>query len=59
MNDVRRFAVNRLHLPDGRVLPNRIVEVRDGRVVAHFPLVEELPAVEWRGGDFYLDTPAV
>lgn len=54
MSAFRRLAVNRLHLPDGRVLPNHVIELRDGRVTAYYPLTEELPSTEWLGGDYYL-----
>ncbi len=54
MNRPSRFAVNRLHLPDGRIRTCQVLEIReDGRVV-FFPLTEELPFTEWRGGDYWL-----
>lgn len=49
-----RFAVNRLHLPNGDVLFNQVLEVQDGRILAFYPLTEELPDTEWLGGDYYL-----
>lgn len=49
-----KFAVSRLHLPDGTLLFNQVIEEVEGQVVAYFPLVEELAQTEWRGGDFYL-----
>lgn len=54
MENGKRFAVSRLHLPGGRVLCNQVIEVgADGRV-AYYPLERELPFTEWRGGDYYL-----
>lgn len=52
---LRRIAVSRLHLPDGRVLRNQVIELEGGTPVRHYPLLEELPATEWLGGDFHLD----
>ena len=54
MKKCRRFAVNRLHLPNGDVLFNQVLEVQDGRILAFYPLTEELPNTEWLGGDYYL-----
>lgn len=51
----RRIAVSRLHLPDGRVLRNQVIELEGSVPVRHYPLLEELPATEWLGGDFHLD----
>jgi len=53
----RRFAVSRLHLPNGQVLKNQVVETcyeADRTSVRYYPLTEELPLTEWRGGDYYL-----
>lgn len=53
---VRRFAVSRLHLPEGGILRNQVIEFSttpDGKVTArYFPLTQELPFTEWRGGDY-------
>lgn len=52
---VRRFAVSRLHLPDGRVLKNEVIEVTpsaDGPRFRHYPLVGEQAFTEWLGGDY-------
>lgn len=54
MKKCRRFAVNRLHLPNGGVLFNQVLEVQDESVLAFYPLTEELPNTEWLGGDYYL-----
>lgn len=50
---MRRIAVNRLHLKDGRILPNQVIELEDGKIVAFYSLKEEIPFTEWLGGDFY------
>lgn len=52
----RRFAVSRLHLNDGTVLYNQVVEETDGRLVRFYDLTEELHSTEWRDEDFYLST---
>ncbi len=53
---VRRIAVSRLHLPEGTVLKNQVLEfAADGKTVSkYYPLTEELPFTEWRGGDYIL-----
>ena len=51
---LRRVAVSRLHLPDGRVLYNQVVELDGDVFVRHYPLTEELPFTEWRGGEYFL-----
>lgn len=51
---LRRVAVSRLHLPDGRVLYNQVVELDGDVFVRHYPLTEELPFTEWKGGDYFL-----
>ena len=56
-NAPHRFAVSRLHLPDGTVLKNQIIETKiiNGKPSTQYhPLTEETPFTEWRGGDFYL-----
>lgn len=50
-----RIAVSRLHLADGRVLYNQVIEIAGGRLVRHYPLVEELPFCKWFGGDCHVD----
>lgn len=50
---LRRIAVSRLHMPDGRVLHNQVIEMEDGAPHRHFPLTEELASTEWLGGDFF------
>lgn len=49
------FAVSRLHLPNKKVLRNQVVVVKDDRVVDFFTLKHEIPFVEWRGGDFFIE----
>lgn len=51
---IRRFAVSRLHLPDGTVLRNQIVEETSQGNILYRPLLSEEPMTEWRGGDFFL-----
>ena len=51
---LRRIAVSRFHFPDGRVLYNQIVELDSDVYVRHYPLTDELPFTEWRGGDYFL-----
>lgn len=54
---VRRFAVSRLHLPDGNVLKNQVVEeIFNGHITCytHHDLSYEEPFTEWRGGDFII-----
>lgn len=50
----RRIAVNRLHLADGRVLYNQVIEFSDNKPLRFYPLTEELPFTEWVGGDYFL-----
>ncbi len=54
MSEFRRFAVSRLHLPDGRVLSNQVIETMDEKVVRYYPLTEELPFTEWHPIDYYI-----
>ena len=53
----RRIAVSRLHLPDGTVLSNQVIELSDGNPQRHYPLNHELPATEWLGGDYVWPSP--
>ena len=53
----RRIAVSRLHLPDGTLLNNQVIELSDGIPQRHYPLVHELPATEWLGGDYVWPSP--
>lgn len=50
----KKIAVARLHLPNGPVLYRQVLEFEDGHLVRYFALTEELPFVEWHGGDYYL-----
>lgn len=52
---IERLAVCRLHLPDGRVLHNQVIELLAGRLSAHYPLVGEIAFCRWYGGDCYVD----
>ena len=49
---MRRIAVSRLHLPNGTILHNQVIELCEGQPRRYYPLVQELPATEWLGGDF-------
>lgn len=51
---MKRFAVSRLHLKEGQILKNQVVEVLDSGQIRFYPLQEELPHTEWLGGDFYM-----
>ncbi len=53
-----RFAVHRLHLPDGAVLPLQVVEQLPDGTCRYFPLQQETAFTEWRGGDCYLSVGA-
>lgn len=46
----KRLAVKWLHLPDGKVLSNQVVEFEEETPVAHYALTKELPFTEWFGG---------
>ena len=52
-----RFAVSRLRLPGGSVLKNQVIEYQqtsENKFSArYYPLTEEIPFTEWRGGDFH------
>lgn len=59
MQKKHRIAVSRLHLPDGQVLKNQVVEMLqadDGQALqtTYYPLREELPFTEWHDMDYYL-----
>ena len=40
-------------MPDGRVLVNQVIETDSNGLMRYYPLVDELPFTEWRGGDYY------
>lgn len=47
----KKYACNRLYLPDGRYLSQSVVVLGDeGRVNGYSPLIEETSATEWIGG---------
>ncbi|MEG1580367.1 MAG: hypothetical protein RR386_03810 [Bacteroidaceae bacterium] len=50
---MRRIAVNRLHLKNGQLLLNQVIELDKNTLHSYFPLKQELPYTEWLGGDFY------
>lgn len=49
----RKIAVKWLHLPDGRVLREQVVEFVGERPVRFYPLEGETAMTEWRGIHFY------
>ena len=51
---MKRFAVSRLHLLDGTVLNNQVIEITDSGQITYYSLTDELPFTEWHGGDYYL-----
>lgn len=53
---VSRIAVSRLHLSNGEVKKNQVLEidVETQKVVRSYPLEQEIAFTEWRGGDFFL-----
>ena len=51
---MKRFAVSRLHLSNGVILTNQVVEIDDSGDIRYYPLTDELPFTEWHGGDYYL-----
>jgi hypothetical protein len=46
---MRRIACNYL-IVDGKKLTNQVVELDDYRVIAYYPLIEELAMTEWVDG---------
>ncbi len=48
---LRRIASHQVLMPDGQLLRQAVVEMKDGVVVRCFPLVEELPQTEWLSGE--------
>lgn len=53
-----QIAFSRMLLPDGRTLRNEVVVLdAEGYPISHFPLISELPFVEWRDATYvYGDT---
>lgn len=49
----RRIAVKWLHLPDGRVLKEQVVEMEADKPVRYYPLDGEPAMTEWLGGHFF------
>lgn len=52
---VSRIAVSRLHLSNGEVRKNQVLEfdVKTKKVVRFYPLEQEIAFTEWRGGDYF------
>lgn len=53
-SSIKRFAVLRLHLPDGTLLKRQVVEESEGRFLRHYPLTEETPNTVWLRGDYFV-----
>lgn len=55
-NKEYRIAVSRLHMENGNVLKNQILEIdsETKKMVRYYPLSREIAFTEWRGGDYYL-----
>lgn len=53
---VSRIAVSRLHLSNGEVWKNQVLEfdVKTKKIVRFYPLEQEIAFTEWRGGDYFL-----
>ena len=53
---VSRIAVSRLHLSNGEVKKNQVLEidVETQKVVRFCPLEQEIAFTEWCGGDYFL-----
>lgn len=53
---MKRIAVKRLHLGDGTVLTNKVIEFQyDGPACRIMDLNAELPNTVWIGSDYYLN----
>lgn len=51
---IKQIAVLRLHMPDGSVLPNQLINLDEsGRIVSFSPLEHEVAFCEWYRGDWY------
>lgn len=52
----KRIAVLRLHLPDGRILTNQLLDFDEaGRIISYSPLCKEVAFCEWFRGDWYFE----
>lgn len=53
---ILRIAVSRLHLQNGEVRKNHVLEIdaEKKKVIRFYPLEQEIAFTEWRGGDYFL-----
>ena len=51
---LRRIACHELVMSDGQCLTQYVVEILNGRMVNHYPLLQEIPATEWLVGQVIL-----
>ena len=50
----RRIACHELIMPDGQRLTHYVVEISNGYMVNHYPLLQEIPNTEWLVGQVFL-----
>ena len=55
MAEMRRCGAHQVILPDGSILQQAVVEIQEGRVVNYFEFREELPMIEWLGGEIRVE----
>jgi CTP synthase (UTP-ammonia lyase) len=51
----RRIGAHEVHLPDGTILHQAVVELIDERVVNYYEFTDELPMTEWLGGTIIIN----
>ena len=51
---LRRIACHELILPNGQRLTHYVVEILNGYMVNHYPLLQEIPNTEWLIGQVVL-----
>ena len=52
---LRRIAANKVCLPSGECYRNHVVELMDGSVTSHYPLLHEQALTEWHQGTIVVD----
>jgi hypothetical protein len=50
----RRIACNEVMTPEGQRLIQYVLEISDGIVLKHYPLLNEMPFTEWFQGQIVL-----
>lgn len=55
MSELRRCGAHEVHLPDGSLLYQAVVEIEEGRVVNYYEFRHELPMTEWLGGEIHVE----